>query len=78
MKIVKVEIHFKARKCTCTSVPMFSTTNTNPTHMVPITTTIAFMIRLAHFSEIGFLVIGRIKSSNITPVIEFRPVDIEL
>jgi hypothetical protein len=24
------------------------------------------------------LIIGRIKSSNITPVIEFRPVDIEL
>lgn len=29
-------------------------------------------------SEIGFLNIGLIKSSNITPVIELRPVDIEL
>jgi hypothetical protein len=57
---------------------MFSTTNTIPTHIVPITATITFMMRLAHDSEMGFLATGRIKSSNITPVIEFRPVDIEL
>ena len=37
-----------------------------------------FIIQLAFSSEIGSLNNGRRKSSNITPHIEFRPVDIEL
>jgi hypothetical protein len=57
---------------------MFSTTKTIPTHTTPITATVTFMMRLAHDSEMGLLVAGRIRSSKITPVIEFRPVDIEL
>ena len=66
------------RKGKCKSVFIFSTRNTSPTHMIPIINTVTFMIKLALPSEIGFLYNGRIKSSNMTPVIELRPVDIEL
>lgn len=45
---------------------------------IPVITTMIFMMKLAVFSEIGLLYVGLIKSSNITPHNEFKPVDIEL
>lgn len=46
--------------------------------MIPKMTTIIFIYNAALFSEISFLRSGRTKSSKITPVMEFRPVDIVL
>lgn len=43
-----------------------------------MTTTVIFIIKLAFFSEIGLLYAGRIRSSNTTPHIELRPVDMVL
>lgn len=44
----------------------------------PMITTRTFIAKLADFSEIGFFNDGLMRSSNITPAIEFNPVDIEL
>lgn len=63
---------------TCIIAPKCSTRNTSATHIAPMMSTTHFIIQLAFSSEIGSLNNGRKKSSNITPHIEFNPVDIEL
>lgn len=60
------------------SPPNWSTTKASITKMHPNMTTIIFIQNDAFASDIGFLHKGLIKSIRMTPVMEFRPVDIVL
>lgn len=62
----------------CNTVPIFCTTITSATQMIPTHTTTERMMQLMAKFDNGFFANGLKKSSNTTADIEFRHVDNEL